>query len=516
MNQLELMNNYSKKFNNFNHELKDIRNHDDMIAHIDEFFSEIPNKYLPNNIKYNGYSIVENIGNINELNVTNDNKKINKNKKKIIEIDSKETFSKLYIFKFDLKHIKKLENNQEKEEKSKVEIPLWVPILDGYSYLIKGSKYIAPLQIIDSLFFSKKNILILKTMNRVIKMSRSSKIIVDINKQKYYTDCFYLHIAGKRSSFLLYYWAYFGFYTTAKYFGADKYLELVKLNQQEINHPEILPQDKLYFKFGTLYLEVDKEAFYKNEKLKQYVACTLALSKRNIDEDAISKTSKWQTKVSNTVSETQALIKGRQILRTFVLSLDSRTKRIISKFVEDGEYRQDIWSLIKWSFLKFDLLTNRPINDLNNKRIRYSEYIISPLIETVTKKIERYLNTADKHKDLKRIEDIFKIPRTIVIYSINSSMRGSNLNIVQYSDRSNDNSYPFICKVTFKGKGTPQSRGKKYISFKYKAVDVTHIGNIGISSSYGEIGLDFCLCPTTEIDFDKMTFKSQNKKIGCV
>ena len=200
-------------------------------------------------------------------------------------------------------------------------MPLYIPIILGHSYLIRGSKYSAPLQLVDSLFFCKANTLILKVINRAIKMSKAPKVISDIRKSlnlKYSTECFYLFLVKKKTSFLLYFLANFGFQSTLRFFYMDKYIKLVHLSPEELaNTDATLPLDKLYFKFGTEHLQVDRDVFENSVKVKQFVASLLVLSKRNLDPDTIGRTSKWLIMLSNTISETQALVKGRQILNTF-------------------------------------------------------------------------------------------------------------------------------------------------------------------------------------------------------
>ena len=521
MNQAQVLYNYENTyFGNCNEELLSFREKDDMVAHLDEFFKEI-SKYYNQNINYKGYSEIKNIARINELNSSNSTninkiKKKNNNKKTILEVDSKETYYKVVEFYFDLTYKKVFNDGTFKIDKSKFKMPLYIPIIDGYSYLIRGSKYVAPIQLIDSLFFSKSNILILKVMNRAIKMSKSSKILIDIKKRKYHTDCFYLHVVSKKISFLLYFWAYqgLGFYKTMKYFGADKFIEVVKLDTNEILNPNLLPDDYLFFKFGMVYLKVDKAEFEKNLKLRQFVASTLALSKRNMDADSISQISRWQIMLSNTVSETQAIIKGRQIINTFVTALDSRTRMIIEKFIEGGENLQNMHAIIKWMFLKFQPLIQHSGNHLNNKRMRYSEYLIQPIIEIITKKAEKFANTSNKLKDINRVEDIFKIPRPIILYSINSASVKTAINIINYSDKVNDNAYQIISKITLKGPGTAASSKNNIIPVEYKSLDFSHVGTLNLNGSSGEMGLDMYIVPFAKINMNKNTFAEHSKKIG--
>lgn len=515
MLQTSYHNEFCSRFNKFNQDIKNIRSNDNMVERIDMFFQEIHNT-LPQNVKYLGYTEEQNIGRINELNLSDDSKK-SKNKKKLVVLDSKETFSKLFKFKFSLTYVKKVENGEDEVEKSIIEIPLYIPILLGHSYLIRGSKYSAPLQLVDSLFFCKANTLILKVINRAIKMSKAPKVISDIRKSlnlKYSTECFYLFLVKKKTSFLLYFLANFGFQSTLRFFYMDKYIKLVHLSPEELANPDAtLPLDKLYFKFGTEHLQVERSVFENSVKVKQFVASLLVLSKRNIDPDTIGRTSKWLIMLSNTISETQALVKGRQILNTFKTIYDNNTKDIVRKFTDGGETRQDTFSLIRWCFFKFQILSSKGINDLNNKRFRYSEYLIMPVVETITNKIIKFSNTAHRMKGLKRLEDIFKINNTIILYSMNSSNQASAIKIMQYSDRTSDFDYPSVAKVTTKGKGTPSSKSK-YTSIKYREMDSTHPGNLSLAFGGGDIGLDYVLAPHTIIDMNKMTFENCNKPLG--
>ena len=92
------------------------------------------------------------------------------------------------------------------------------------------------------------------------------------------------------------------------------------------------------------------------------------------------------------------------LLTTFYVCLDARTIRNIKNIV-GGAPKDNSFRVLRWMFINYAMLTNKNTS-LRNKRLRYAEYLISPLVRDVQMKIYRFLKTRPKMRDVKRLLDI--------------------------------------------------------------------------------------------------------------
>lgn len=505
---------HSKKYDKFSDDITNFRKNDDIASFIEIIFIEL-SKVLPKNIKYLGWTIDNRPVKDNELkdqNILSVNKT---NKKNELILFNKETYSKLAIYKFELS-IEQQRGDQTISQKYIQEVPLAIPILvDDYHYLIRGSKYSAPLQVVDSLFYSNQgDIIILKTLARAITISRSKYTITDIFGNDYLTYNYFVSIISKvKSPLILFYFGYYGFENTFKYFGCDKLVKLVNFDQEMIPN---LPKDKLYFKFCKYYLEVDKESFFKNPKFQQFLACVLSVQKRTITIEQIQGLDKWLALLGDQMLEINSINKGKNMINTFMNSLDYITKSLIAKTVENGRLKSlDIWAVTKWIFFDFNKMTSKSTVDLSNKRIRLGEYMVSIIIKQIYKKLYKFINKPIKSQDMKSLQDIFKINSQILLHTIIGKIKTNdmNLNIMKFCDYVNDNTFLNAgLSATTTGPGSPIERSKKNnISLVHRKLDPSAPGNIAIiETSSNDPGVNMDICPLSSFNTDTGLFNNTN------
>ena len=126
---------------------------------------------------------------------------------------------------------------------------IWIPLLyDNAHFYIKGNKYSCPLQVIDAITFTKKNVLVLKTITRAIKFERVKANITDIFGNKYNTSKIMVYVTKKSVPLVLYFFACFGFFRTLKYFGVDDKITIadiklpkgVELADKELDSEQVI------------------------------------------------------------------------------------------------------------------------------------------------------------------------------------------------------------------------------------------------------------------------------------
>ncbi|MGL4950067.1 MAG: hypothetical protein ACRC5M_06765 [Anaeroplasmataceae bacterium] len=491
---------YSKKFDNFNDDIiLNIRKNDDMVQYIDETWQEIQ-RHIPKNMKYLGYHFDDAGRRFRELNSGKD--KSGSNRKTMSIYD---TAARLCVFEFELTNM----NQQTGQmETCYIECPIYIPIyVDNYHFYIRGNKYSIPYQVIDAITYTnRENMIVLKTKTRAIKMSREKKPngATDAFGNKYVANVYYLFMTSKKVPFILYYFAYFGFYNTFRYFGAEKYCKFIEAL------PQVPDEKYVYFKFGLIYIMIEKEAFDKFYNLRNFIFTVLECQKRNLDQDSINDVMRWKTILGSSISENNALEKGKGLVRTFMISLDNRTVSNIAKLV-GGSPKENMWSVARWMFLKFSTLSSKS-NNLLNKRIRISEWIIDPFLKETYKKLYRYLSTNEKSRDINRLIDITKCPESLILGAICGKNRASlTLNIAKYSDGVNDNVLvKDALRYTTNGPGTPGSSGGALTSTQFRIFDPSYVGRIDIyQSSNSSPGTGGHILPTAKIRMDTLTFDKE-------
>lgn len=505
---------YSEKNAKFykNSVLTDMRKIDTMEQCLSEACEEIA-KMCPDNIKYLGFHFEDSDKKSRELNKGVETAISKTHTAPPIMIE--ETYAKLAYFEFELncdgiKMFKRL--------------PIWIPLLiDNCHFYIKGNKYSAPLQIVDAITFSNKSdMLILKTMTRAIKIMKSKTTIVDIYGKEFRTHTFYIHHnRTTKIPFLLYYFAHFGFFKTLTFFGLDNIVSLYEGDKTNV------PADKYIFQFGSVFIGVNKENFDNNILVRQIVACILSTlkGKRSFEVDSIRNPAKWMVILGDqiTTNPQKTLEKGEGLLKTFISSYDFRTQTIINKLIDDGEPKTNMFMAIRWLFIRFNQRSYYD-NSLQNKRIRFNEYLISPYVREVVDKVYRFMNSTNRvsmkgdngddkkaERKMNKLLDIFKISPFIIVNSIvgKISVKKTGMNVVKYSSLSNDNVLAGpLSEYTFAGPGAPSTSksGKRSSSVNNK-FSPDYLGNICIiTASNREPGVTGQLTPNPNIDKDKGIF----------
>jgi hypothetical protein len=502
--QLEFVARYSRQFNNFNDELiRGIRQKERMELMIDDIYKEIC-KFVPKNIKYLGFRADDRKHSFNTVNEGEDKKKRRSGNERIINIYP--TYARLYIYMFKISVL-----NQQTEEMDSLylEVPIYIPLYyDDYHFMIRGNLYSTPLQITDSIFYTNRsNIVVLKNMARAIKCTREKRntLLSDIYGNKFSVQTFNVYLSKVKIPFLLYYFAYFGFVNTFMYFGADqfcKFHDTIPLEEDKTNY---------YFKFGQIYISVDREAFNTKYLLRQFLATTLEVGKKNMDIEEITSTDRWKSILGSYISDNNVYQKGIDLLKTFIVSLDHRNIQLMKMLLPnpDKDPKKSMFAVIRYIFVNFGTLSTKT-NSLLNKRIRLSEYLVNPIIQSIYKKLHRFLSTPKKNQDLQRCGDIIKVPASILINAVSGKAKDDlAIDIVKFSSNCNDNSLlNAALSYTNNGPGSPGSKSGGLGGSSQKGIDLSHVGRLDINcSSNSSPGSAGSLCPTCKININTLTFQ---------
>lgn len=507
MTQKEFVSNYSKRFNKFNEDvILKIRENDDMVKYLHAVWKEVE-KHSPQNIKYLGYKYDDSGNRFRELNVGQD-KKLAKKTNDIKTMSIYDTYARLVVFMFEISV-----NDPQTDKMITVysECSIYIPLyIDKFHFYIRGSHWNVPLQITDAITYTNRDsMVVFKTTTRAIKMAKEKKAapLQDIFGNKYITKIFYIYMSSKRVPFVLYYFAEFGFKTTFEYFGADKFVKFYK------DAPLEEDPNWIYFKFGLIYIAVMKDQFNLNVLLREFIASVLEVQKKHLGVEEIENATRWKMILGSTISENNALEKGKGLLRTFKVSLDDQTVENIRKLI-GGDPKKTTFAVVRYMFLNFSNLSAKT-NSLANKRLRLAEYLINPVIQSIYKKLYRFLSTPKKNQDLNRCLDIIKIPQGIILGAISGKSKGElALSISKYSSSCNDNTLLNVgLSYTTAGPGSAASRSGSMMSASQRGLDTSYLGRLDIStSSNSSPGVSSILTPMTKINLDTLTFKSVGKE----
>jgi hypothetical protein len=196
-----------------------------------------------------------------------------------------------------------------------------------------------------------------------------------------------------------------------------------------------------------------------------------------------------------------------ELLRTFINSLDPRTIQNI-KYLVGGPPRETSFSVLRWMFKNYSSLSNKNMS-LQNKRLRYTEYIVAPLIRDLQSKLYRFLKTNPAMRDKKRLLDVFKSSPSIIVNAIIGKTNNKNqvLSIAKYSNQVNDMVILIALKHTKAGPGTAIEQIGKRAGITYRLMDTTYAGSVDlISTSSGSVGISGVLTPYANVDQDTLAF----------
>ena len=485
-----------------NEDIINARGNENMVEFIDDLCKEIK-KMLGDCVEYRGYEVNDKMNQIREI-----NKSKQKNKKQFSGtiLSTEDTYARAYNFKFTLNY---------KGEVRNANMMIYVPLIseDGVTYLIKGNKYCTAFQVIDSVTYNrvdtknKYDEVCLKTSVQDIKMQRFRTSIHDVNNNHYSVNAFSLKFNSKinKVPFVLFYFATFGFYRSLKYFGLDNPVVGVKVFS-EMPTDEAWLKYFIFFKFGNLYLSVRRTTFIQEPSVRDLIATILSIKKkRSISAETVCNVDYWTMCLGGFLSQNNTLSSGVSLKATFHNSLDPRTSEIIEMFI--GKKLRTIYSVVRWMFVDYSINISKDMS-MTNKRIRLSEYVIDPLKQLMKKKIYQYSRTRGGYRDIKRLEDVFKISPFIILDAIIGKSNGG-LNTGKFSNAVNDLSILHsITKATQSGPGAPGSGKGSYMPKEFKKLHISMVGRTDIiSTGVNNVGSTMNLLPNCKIDPISFGFK---------
>jgi len=486
------------------------RRNENMVIYIDELCREIQ-KMIGSEVEYLGYEVNDKITQVREINKS----KVKNKKKKMNSINllTEPTYARAYNFNFKLTF---------KGEIRKVSMGIYVPLIsdDGVNYLIKGNRYCSPFQIIDSVTYNRVDLknkfeeVCLKAAIQDIKMQRFKSSIRDINGISYTASRYNIKLNAKinKVPFILFYLASFGFYKTLEYFGLSTPIVGVRKFDSLPSPDSKMYKYYLFFKFGNVYLSVNKKVFEECIHVRDLMCTLLSTKKRSISPETIVKTDFWLMSLGSYLSQSNTLSSGISLRTTFVNSVDVKTSKLIEDFIGKKNLTST-FSVVRWLFHTFSVNVSKDVS-LVNKRLRLAEYIIDPLKQVLKRKSYSYSRTRGGYRDIKRLESIFTVQPSIILDAIIG--KTANLNTGKFSNSVNDFSIMnSITKSTQLGPGAPSSGKNSHVPKEFKRLHPSMISRLDIiNTSINSPGSGSLILPNCNIDPKNLSFRKLFKDEG--
>lgn len=383
--------------------------------------------------------------------------------------------SVLKIYKFYFKISK-----DDREEI--INFDLFYPeLIKGGYFLINNNRYFPVYQLLDSGFFNTPKAVVLKTLIMPIVMEKKN-------------DTLSLNIFKKKMSPFFYFLAKFGWEETLKFFKIEDDIllseKLEDLDEDEWEGFEINKKLNCYIK---------SEAYYKNPLMFNSLLECLDTNRLKINK--ILEIETWQRKLGMlfTPSTTDKIGKAKSSLVSFERALDPLNQEYLRL---DEEDKKDIYHLIRYMIVNYEMLKNRDNCDLANKRIRCHEYLIYPLLKRYTNFVRR-INNSRKVKFEKLCE--FKPNKGFLVKCAVTN------ELLRYDNSCN--SINIITKLKLSQGGAQSQFASGAVNIAYRANHPSFVGRIGLlATSAGEPGCTATFTPFCELA-DKMHFtEEENNK----
>lgn len=389
-----------------------------------------------------------------------------------------------------------------------IEKPILVPLPDEYGYYqIKGKKYILMYQLVDASTYVTKNSVVLKSIMPIF-LTRKPFTKKDTEGYEYTCPIYSTKVFKNDITIMYFYFAKIGLTKSLRYFSVNHYIG-VSNEKKDTEH-------FIYFQISQgFYLKVKRNAFNDSQYIRSVAFMILNVCNSKVNINNMDCRQLWIEKIGNIFSvSTNHYEKGKNILVFFDRMLDETTK---SNLRIDPKYKKSMYSILLYMFQNFNELKKKDNMDMENKRLRDSEYIASLLNKELSKRILPVVNSGKK-LTREKIKDVFKFSGEILITQLYNS------GLFRYDDQVNDMDFFSKLKYTIKGPNSQGGQNSQSISSYSRGLHPSMLGRIDLNvvgtSDPGTGGVLTPFCETDGLYFSsksepqdgKFNIEKQNAK----
>ena len=443
-------------------------------------------------IRVEGFRVVENYDEINDILYRYEENQRNKSKSKkkdnVYEyINLKDSDIKLLLVDYYLE-VKNDRPESENEPKSKrITVIIAVPrVVNKYYFRIGGNEYSAMYQIVDGSTYnnstssnSKTHSITMKNVFMPVRMYRNKVNLTTTEGERLQAICYRSKIFNKSISVMKYLFAKFGLLDALAFFEVND----IHVSKKDIDDPNFYS----FQKYG-LFINVPKILF--EDHVVQSLVCTIyEVIMKDTTHDMIFTKSFWLKTLGGTYVSNFTEDKGEAFLDSLERIYDQSTKESI-RLPEDQ--KADIYCILRWMCREFSELMMKDNLDISIKNIRWAQYLASLYAMKISKGIYRI---SDRGKKV----DIDAICKAIITNPNYLLTAITKCALVNYNNSVNDNDAFVALKYTYKG---ISGIGEKASSVPdiYRTVHHSHLGRVDLdSSSASDPGMSGMICPLADI-----------------
>ena len=306
-----------------------------------------------------------------------------------------------------------------------------VPTLhDGY-YLINNKKMKVIWQLVDKSTYSQRGKVTMKSRMPIMVYHNKNRITPDVNGTDFVFPSFsYAQDSGKKKKGnytakkkkikfinpLMIYLAKMGMKKTISFFGMDGIVKMKK------NYTKKDEKENYIFECNEVYILAKKELLDELPMVKSFVCMAVNLQSRDfpVTMDNLEDKEYWICRIGYLGSVKNKNIysfyeKGKTSIHMIERLLDSFT---IDSLRLPDVYKQNIYWILYWMITNFDSLKQRVNIDMENKRIRKNEVLVSSTLgrkiaENIHKLIER--KSKSKMNTMDTLLELFNFNSDIIL-----------------------------------------------------------------------------------------------------
>lgn len=345
-----------------------------------------------------------------------------------------------------------------------IEKPILIPMPDEYGYYqIKGKRYILMYQLVDASTYVNKNSVVLKSIMPIF-LTRKAFTKKDTEGHEWTCPIFTTRVFKNDIVIMYFYFAKLGV-KALNYFMVHQFVSFSEEKKDTENY--------IYFQISSgFYLKINREVFKESQYVRSVAFMILSVCNTKVNATNVDSKVFWIEKIGNIFSvSTNHYEKGKNILVFFDRMLDETTR---SNLRIDPRYKRSMYSILLYMFQNFNELKKKDNMDMENKRLRDSEYITSLLNRELSKRILPVVNSGKKLSK-EKIKDIFKFSGKILIDQLYNS------GLFRYDDQVNDMDFFQKLKYTVKGPNSQGGQNSQSISSSIRGLHPSMIGRIDLN-----------------------------------
>ena len=370
-----------------------------------------------------------------------------------------------------------------------------IPIPDEHGkLLLKGVSYTPQYQLTETSTYVTSSNLVMKSLMPI----RIKKVPIEIRSMSgdyFNVHAFYVYMMDEFCNTFLYYFAEFGVYDTIEYYNAGRFVTILPMDEIDVNGTK---PTCLYFECNkNIVIEVNKEAFYKSEYIRNIVGTIYDCIVGKMTYEELLDPHEWVIKIGATKKTAKKEAYEELGNRYRILFTRMQDKSSRETLRTTWHNKESIYNIIRWICQNYDQLRSKDNLDIRFKRLRCNQYIGFSINLIISDHIKKFVNTTCATKDalISKYKNFFAFKGNEVISKIHSS------GLMKYDDLVNDMNFFQKFKVTMKGPNSLGNKNSRNIAARQRALHPSHIGILGLDTcSASDPGITNYINPLCETD----------------